>query len=72
MRLLTVCTGYDIKLSSAGLVYKHYGKSILASIMGLPADHQDVQTVYLAVYKNFIQAVDAIDNGADLPCLLRF
>ena len=29
-----------------------------------PAD-ADVETVYLAVYKNFMEAVDAIDNGVD-------
>lgn len=31
---------------------------------GLPVDHSDVQTVYLATYKNFMEAIDAIDNGA--------
>ena len=47
----------------AGLVYKHYGKEIIASAMGLPAGHADVDTVYLAVYKSFMEAIDAIDNG---------
>lgn len=28
------------------------------------ADHPDVEAVYLAVYKNFMEAIDAIDNGA--------
>jgi uncharacterized UPF0160 family protein len=44
-------------------VYKHYGRDIIASHMKLPVDHPDVQTVYLEVYKNFIEAVDAVDNG---------
>lgn len=26
---------------------------------------EDVETVFLAVYKNFMEAVDAIDNGVD-------
>ena len=30
----------------------------------MPSD-DDVETVYLAVYKNFMEAVDAIDNGVD-------
>jgi len=30
-----------------------------------PPDDADVETVYLAVYKNFMEAVDAIDNGVD-------
>ena len=36
---------------------------VVAAALGLPADHPDVQTVYLAVYKNFMEAMDAIDNG---------
>lgn len=31
--------------------------------MGLPEDDNDVQTVYLATYKKFMEAIDAIDNG---------
>lgn len=46
-----------------GLVYKHYGREIVASAMGLPADSAEVEAVYLAVYKNFMEAIDAIDNG---------
>ncbi|WIA08794.1 hypothetical protein OEZ85_008216 [Tetradesmus obliquus] len=57
--------GYNTKLSSAGLVYKHYGRDVIASHMKLPADHPDVETVYLEVYKNFIEAVDAVDNGVN-------
>ena len=30
----------------------------------MPSD-DDVETVFLAVYKNFMEAVDAIDNGVD-------
>eukprot|EP00887_Chlorella_sp_A99_P007019 scaffold2.g7019.t1 len=55
--------GFNTKLSSAGLVYKHYGREIVGRAMGLPANHADVGAVYLAVYKNFMEAIDAIDNG---------
>eukprot|EP00898_Chlorokybus_atmophyticus_P005970 jgi/Chlat1/6374/Chrsp44S05832 len=46
--------GSDIKLSSAGLVYKHFGKEIIASLLGLTADHPDTHT-----------AIDAVDNGVN-------
>ncbi|EHA8591637.1 UPF0160 protein [Cocos nucifera] len=55
--------GFVTKLSSAGLVYKHYGKEIIAKELQLDEGHQNVERLYLAVYKSFIEAVDAIDNG---------
>lgn len=55
--------GFTTKLSSAGLVYKHYGKEIVSSLSGLPLEDAQCQDVYLAVYKNFMEAIDAIDNG---------
>ena len=55
-----------IKLSSAGLVYRHYGHDILETISAqcgveVPAEMRDA--VYWRVYNNFVEAVDAIDNG---------
>ncbi|URD86900.1 UPF0160 protein MYG1 [Musa troglodytarum] len=47
--------GFSTKLSSAGLVYKHYGKEIIAKELQLDVEHENVQCVYLAVYKNFIE-----------------
>ncbi|KAK9818546.1 hypothetical protein WJX74_003760 [Apatococcus lobatus] len=55
--------GFNTKLSSAGLVYKHYGQEIIAKMIGKPKSDPDVETIYLAVYKNFVEAVDAVDNG---------
>ncbi|XP_057798764.1 uncharacterized protein LOC131014714 isoform X2 [Salvia miltiorrhiza] len=55
--------GYLTKLSSAGLVYKHYGKEIIAKEVQLDSDHPDVHRLFFTVYKNFIEAVDAVDNG---------
>ncbi|KAF8072761.1 C27H6.8 [Scenedesmus sp. PABB004] len=55
--------GFTTKLSSAGLVYKHYGREIVAAAMKLPEGHADVEAAYLAVYRSFMEAVDAIDNG---------
>ncbi|EFJ43254.1 hypothetical protein VOLCADRAFT_83324 [Volvox carteri f. nagariensis] len=51
------------KLSSAGLVYKHFGREIIAGLLSWPIDHPDLEMVYLEVYRNFIESVDAIDNG---------
>ncbi|KAH7686885.1 Metal-dependent protein hydrolase protein [Dioscorea alata] len=55
--------GFNSKLSSAGLIYKHYGREIIAKELQLDETHEDVNHVYLAVYKNFVEAIDAIDNG---------
>ncbi|KAJ7562986.1 hypothetical protein O6H91_03G091700 [Diphasiastrum complanatum] len=64
--------GFTTKLSSAGLVYKHYGREIVAKELKLDPEHADVERIYVSLYKNFVQAVDAIDNGenqydTDLP-----
>ncbi|KAF8489399.1 GAMM1 protein [Gautieria morchelliformis] len=53
----------NIKLSSAGLVYKHFGKEIIAQRLGLPVSHQNVETLYLKLYGTFVEPIDAIDNG---------
>lgn len=57
--------GFSTKLSSAGLVYKHFGMEIVAKLTGKLQDDPDVHTVWLRVYKTFMEAVDAIDNGID-------
>ena len=44
-------------------MYKHYGEEIVAKLMKRPAADPEVATIYLAVYKNFMEAIDAIDNG---------
>lgn len=56
-------TGFVTKLSSAGLVYKHFGRQIVADALGKQQDSEDVQTTWLAVYKYFMEAIDGIDNG---------
>ncbi|KAK6262546.1 hypothetical protein QUC31_008362 [Theobroma cacao] len=55
--------GFTTKLSSAGLVYKHYGAEIIAKVLQLDVQHPNVSRLFLAVYKNFVEAVDAIGNG---------
>ncbi|KAM6498136.1 Metal-dependent protein hydrolase [Amanita muscaria] len=55
--------GFNTKLSSAGLIYKHFGKEIIASRFQLAIDDPKVEKLWLKIYKEFIEALDAIDNG---------
>ncbi|OCH96187.1 GAMM1 protein [Obba rivulosa] len=55
--------GFNTKLSSAGLVYKHFGKEIIASRLHVSVDDPKVETLWLKLYQEFIEAIDAIDNG---------
>ncbi|OJD19264.1 hypothetical protein AJ78_00794 [Emergomyces pasteurianus Ep9510] len=54
---------HNTKLSSAGLIYLHFGKAIIAQHTSLPLDHPDVATLYEKLYADFIEALDAHDNG---------
>ncbi|XP_019261332.1 PREDICTED: uncharacterized protein LOC109239245 [Nicotiana attenuata] len=63
--------GFTTKHSSAGLIYKQFGKEIIAKEAQLDKEHPDVQRLYLAVYKNFIERgirdlVPTIQNECDL------
>ena len=53
------------KLSSAGLVYFHFGRDIVSGMLELPADDAITTTIYHKVYENFIEEIDGIDNGID-------
>ncbi|TFK57282.1 metal-dependent protein hydrolase [Heliocybe sulcata] len=55
--------GFTTKLSSAGLVYKHFGREIIASRMGTDVKDEKVDTLWLKLYREFIEALDGIDNG---------
>jgi len=55
--------GFTTKLSSAGLIYKHYGKEIISNRLQLPIDDVKTETLWLKLYKEFIEAIDAVDNG---------
>lgn len=61
----TTFPGRDTKLSSAGLVYMHFGRDIIANRQG-GGDGPDPATVgllYNKIYQSFVEAVDANDNG---------
>ncbi|KAJ1333819.1 MYG1 family protein [Microdochium nivale] len=59
----TTFPGRETKLSSAGLVYMHFGKSIIARALGVSEDDDQVVTLYPKIYESFIEALDAHDNG---------
>jgi len=51
--------GDTILLSSAGLIYRHYGRDYIKLIIGTECE----DGLYKDVYNNIIREVDAIDNG---------
>ncbi|XP_076757475.1 MYG1 exonuclease [Xylocopa sonorina] len=56
--------GYDgqVKLSSAGLIYCHFGHEVIKQIIPRASD-SDVEIIFKKIYDTFVQEVDAIDNG---------
>lgn len=54
---------FDTKLSSAGLIYAHYGRNVIAALLGLSVDDPALEVLYKKVYETFVEAVDAVDNG---------
>lgn len=63
--LSSVCPGkkWATKLSSAGLVYIHFGKNILSQILEVKVDDPITDVVFDNVYENFVEEIDGIDNG---------
>lgn len=61
---------YHTKLSSAGLIYKHFGREIISTVIQLDeSNDQDkvkIDYLYDKIYSDFIEAVDANDNGIDM------
>jgi len=51
------------KLSSAGLVYCFFGREIIAHVLGVKIEESVVEKVFDKVYENFVEEIDAIDNG---------
>lgn len=61
--------GKDIRLSSAGLAYLHFGKRIVEAISGQAGLSDEVVD---KIYENFIMEVDAIDNGVEAAENLKY
>ena len=54
---------WTTRLSSAGLIYAHYGEAVIAHILEKKPHDEAVQQIYDKMYENFIEEIDAIDNG---------
>ena len=52
----------DIPLSSAGLVYRHFGKKLIKSYKA-DITNEDLEIIYVTFYHAFIKEIDAVDNG---------
>ena len=59
----------NIKLSSAGLIYKHYGREIIRNIAlneyNKELSDNHLHIIYEKIYSQLIMEIDAIDNGVD-------
>ncbi|KAH0543639.1 hypothetical protein FGG08_002077 [Glutinoglossum americanum] len=55
--------GHNTKLSSAGLVFLHFGKELLAITLKVSQADEKVGILWEKLYKDFIEAIDANDNG---------
>jgi len=62
----TFDSDHKIKLSSAGLVWKHFGKDIVGAHLQLPLDDKRVTLLHMKLYDDFVEAIDGIDNGIPL------
>ncbi|XP_066528726.1 UPF0160 protein MYG1, mitochondrial [Hoplias malabaricus] len=51
------------KLSSAGLIYVHFGRKMLSQLTNLTQDSRQLEILYDKLYEHFVEEVDAVDNG---------
>ncbi|XP_041038450.1 UPF0160 protein MYG1, mitochondrial isoform X2 [Carcharodon carcharias] len=56
-------SGWVTKLSSAGLVYHHFGRRILAQLLQTDWTDRRLDVLQDKLYENFVEEIDAIDNG---------
>jgi len=63
--LATVIPGkpFETKLSSAGLIYAHFGKQLVAQLISAEKEDPLVEKIFDKVYEKFMEEVDAHDNG---------
>lgn len=65
---------WKIKLSSAGLVYVHFGRKIITEILKKYSitDESLVEILYDKMYESFVREIDAIDNGIEIADNRRY
>ncbi|CAE8638952.1 unnamed protein product, partial [Polarella glacialis] len=52
------------KLSASGLVYKHFGREVIAQLLGTNAEQ--TKLIWEEVYERLLEAVDGVDNGVEI------
>jgi len=57
---------WKTKLSSAGLVYYHFGMRILSQLLHTKTEDELVQVLFKKIYENLMEEIDAVDNGIDV------
>jgi len=56
---------FKTRLSSAGLVWTHFGPKIIAEILKLHQTDPLIPVLFEKMYERFFEEIDAIDNGID-------
>ena len=46
------------------LTFRHFGREVISNLLGI-TDDKTIELLYFKVYKNFIEGIDAIDNGVN-------
>lgn len=57
------------RLSSAGLVYAHFGFEVISEILkknSIALNSSSLLRIYTFVYEGFVEEIDAIDNGVPM------
>lgn len=66
----------EIKLSSAGLIYRHYGREIVRnitkSVWNTDLTEEQLENTYQSLYRKLILEVDALDNGVSEAKNMKF
>ncbi|KAI5192686.1 hypothetical protein NEMIN01_2153 [Nematocida minor] len=68
----TYSKSYNVKLSSAGLVYKYHGKEFIKAI-GIEFDDSLASELFIStLYNTYFVSVDANDNGIDISDSVKY
>ena len=64
---------FKTKLSASGLVYKHYGRELIAALHpSLRSSPEKIEWVYKRMYIEFMEGIDANDNGIEIADTTRY
>ncbi|CAD5112377.1 DgyrCDS1600 [Dimorphilus gyrociliatus] len=66
LKSLDISLPYVTKLSSAGLIYYHYGEGIIRNELKKAGMENLTRCLFIKMYENCIEEVDAVDNGISI------